>query len=238
MSPFQRVTDTDKAMKVLSRIMIPALAIALLPVGTVAQSTISLYPRVGLLAPDTYFYEQFENFVGDGATEWSTGSLGRSLLIGAGMEVELGDSGLLIRGEIARSFEGWLQVSHSVVVPRVFFDAPYVSTSWLDVPYTMTVTSLQFVLPTRLKLWGVQPYVLAGGGGKFYEFGDPTEPNDAEALLPTDGFTWGGDVGAGLSMSLFGSLTLDLQARDAMTKYWGKMQHDFMYSGALFLKLN
>ena len=62
-------------------------------------------------------------------------------------------------------------------------------------------------------------------------------PNDVEALLPTDGFTWGGDVGAGITRSLFGNLTLDLQARDAFGKYWDKMQHDFIYSGALLLKV-
>ena len=228
--------DSFKAMKTLFRLTIPALAMVLLPGAGLAQNSVSFYPRVGLLAPDTYLYEQYENFVGDAPTEWSTGSLGRSLLIGVGMELKLGDSGLLIRGEIGRSFEGWLRVSHSVIVPRMFFNPPYIYTTWLDAPYTMTTTSLQLVLPTRLTLWRAEPYVVAGGGGKLYEFGETTLPNEVDAVLPTDGFTWGGDVGAGITMPLFGNLTLDLQARDAFSKYWGKWQHDFIYSGALFLK--
>ena len=224
-------------MKILAKVMIPALAIALLPGASFAQTSVSFYQRSGLLAPDAYFYEEYENFVADAPTEWSTGSLGRSLLIGMGMELKLGDSGLLIRGEVARSFEGWLRVSRSVIVPRVFFNPPFVSTTWLDAPYTMTMTSLQLVLPTRLELWGAQPYVAAGGGGKYYQFGETTLPNDVGALLPTNGFTWGGDAGAGVTMSLLGRLTLDVQARDAFTKYWGKWQHDFVYSGALFLRV-
>jgi hypothetical protein len=224
-------------MKTLSKLTVPALAMLLLPGAALAQSALSFYPRVGLLAPDAYFYEQYENFVSDAPTEWSTGSLGRSLLIGAGVELKLGDSGVLIRGEVARSFEGYLRVSHSVVVPRVLFNPPYISTTWLDAPYTMTVTSLQIVLPTKLTLWGAEPYVAAGVGGKLYEFGEPLLPNESEAVLPTDGFTWGGDVGAGITMPLFGNLTLDLQARDAFSKYWDKMQHDFIYSGALLWKV-
>ena len=229
--------NTSKAMNTLSRLMIPALAAVLLPGLGFAQSTVSLYPRVGLLAPDTYFYEQFENFTTDEPTEWSTGSLGRSLFVGVGMEIELGDSGVLLRGEAGRSFDSWLRVSHSVLNPRQLFNPPYVSTAWLDVPYTMTQTSVLLVFPTRMTLWGAQPYVAVGGGGKFYEFGEPTLPNETGALLPNDGFTWGGDLGAGLTVPLFGGVTLDVQARDAITQYWEKTQHDFIYSGALLARI-
>jgi hypothetical protein len=219
----------------LSVITLAAAAVALHPPAGSAQTTVSLYPRVGLLAPDPYFYEQFENFAGDGPTEWTTGSLGRSLAIGGGVELKLGDSGLLVRGEIARVFGGWMLVSHSVVVPRVFFNAPYISTVWLDVPYAMTVTSVHVVLPTRVRVWGAQPYVAVGGGGKFYGFGDPTTANDAEALLPNDGFTWGVDAGAGVTARVWRNITLDVQARDLISSYWDKTQHDFLFTGALLV---
>jgi hypothetical protein len=199
-----------------------------------AQSdwTIEVIPRAGLVAPDSYFYEVFENFVGDGPVEWTTGSLGRAFVAGVGVEVDAGQTGLLFRAEVLRSFDTWLLVSHNLIVPRVFFEPPQLVTTWLDVPATVTMTSVQAVLPLQLAPWGLEPYVLAGVGGKFYSFGEPTRPNDVSATLPSDGFTWGGDVGAGLVVPLFG-LTFDVQARDAINRYWDKTQHDLVYSGAL-----
>lgn len=212
--------------------------------GTLAAQTtfedpvprgVRVYPRLGLLSPDTYFYEYFKNFSGDGLTEWTNASLGRAFIAGAGVEVRLGD-GAYLRGEVLRSFDGWLSAAHSVETLRDMFIPPEIVTTWLDVPATMTLTSVQLVLPTRLELGPVRPYVLVGGGGKFYGFGNPTEPNEVGATLPDDGFTWGGDVGAGLAVRTLG-LHLDLQARDAWNRYWGKFQHDFVFSGTVSLGL-
>lgn len=208
---------------------------ALLPVCAVqAQETrtVRLIPRVGLLAPDAYFYEQFANFSGDGPVEWSTGSLGRALVLGLGLELGLADGAVRVRGEILRSFDTWLRVSHSVVTPRVLYIPPSVRTTWLDVPSSLTVTSLQLVLPTRIRIRGAEPYVLGGVGGKFYGFDEPTTANEEEAILPSGGFTWGGDVGAGFTVPVKG-LVFDFQVRDEMSRFWDKLQHDFVYSSAL-----
>ena len=223
-------------------LLLAASAFGLVPAPGAAQGQattsgpatrgVRIYPRAGLLAPDTYFYEYFKNFTGDGLTEWTTGYLGRAFVAGLGVEVRLGDSGAFLRGEILRSFDAWLSAGHSIETLRDLYIPPEIVTTWLDVPTTMTLTSLHVVLPTRLVLGPLEPYVLVGGGGKLYGFGDPTRDNEVEATLPNDGFTWGVDLGAGLTARLFG-LRLDVQARDALSRYWGKVQQDLLYTGAV-----
>jgi hypothetical protein len=150
------------------------------------------------------------------------------------MEVRLGESGAYVRGEILRSFDAWLYVAHSVETLRDMFIPPEVVTTWMDVPVTWTLASVQVVLPTKLELGPFEPYVLLGGGGKSYAFGDPTEETGVEPTLPENGFTWGADVGAGFTVRL-NRLQLDVQARDALSRYWGKTEHDILYTGALSL---
>ncbi len=224
-------------MKKLHAVLLFAAGLALLPAALLAQlpRDVRVYPRVGLLAPDSYFYEYFENFAGDGLTEWTHTSLGRAFIAGVGVEIPLGESACL-RGEVLRSFDTWLSASHSKETLRDLFTPPEIVTTWLDVPTTLTLTSVQLVLPTRLELGPARPYVLLGGGGKFYSFGAPTEANEVGATLPSNGFTWGGDVGAGFTGRIRG-LLVDAQARDAWSRYWGKFQHDFIYSGSLSLQL-
>lgn len=201
-----------------------------------APRGVRVYPRLGLFSPDTYFYEYFKNFAGDGLTEWTSGSLGRAFVAGAGLEVRLGEGNAYLRAEVLRSFDGWLSAAHSVETLRQLYEPPEIVTTWFDVPTTVTFTSVQLILPTRLELGPFRPYVLMGGGGKFYSFGDPTEENDVEATFPDDGFTWGADLGGGIWFRMLG-LQLDLQARDALNKYWGKTQHDLIYTGTLSLGL-
>ena len=206
--------------------------------ATLAQEdfTIGVIPRIGLLSPDGYFYEQFSNFGDDQPTEWTTGSLGRAAYVGLGMEVGLQERGIYLRGEVGRSFEGWLSAVRGYVQPRVFFDPPEILYSYLDVPAALTFATAQVVLPTQFEYWGVRPYFLVGGGGKWYQFGAPTEENTVGAILPSNGFTATLDLGAGTTFSLFG-LDFDLQARDTFNRYWGKSQNDLIFSGGLVYRV-
>jgi hypothetical protein len=79
----------------------------------------------------------------------------------------------------------------------------------------------------------MKPYVLLGVGGKRYGFGESTRPNEVGAVLPSDGFTWGGDLGGGFTFEAFG-LNADVQLRDAITRYWDKTQHDLLITGGHF----
>lgn len=194
--------------------------------------SVRVIPRFGLLSPDTYFYEEFANFADDEPVEWTTGYLGRALVAGVGVEVGLESQGIFLRGEVVRSFSGWLSAVHGIVTPRVYWEPPEIVNTWLDVPTAMTFANLQLVLPTRFQPWGIRPYVLAGGGGKWYQFGAPTRPNTVEAILPSDGFTANLDLGAGFSLTLFG-LDVDVQFQDTVNRYWGKTQHDLIFSGGL-----
>jgi len=212
-------------------LLLTVAGLTMLPARLAAQTPrgLRVYPRMGLLAPDTYFYEYFKNFSGDGLTEWTHTSLGRAFVAGVGAEIPLGRNAYL-RGEVLRSFDAWLSVAHSIETLRDLFTPPDIVTTWLDVPATLTIANLQLVLPTRLTLGPASPYVLLGGGGKYYAFGTPTSPNDVGATLPSNGFTWGGTLGGGFTVRVAG-LDVDLQACDAWNRYWGKLQHDLVYSG-------
>jgi hypothetical protein len=197
---------------------------------------VRIVPRAGLFSPDAYLYEQYANFSGDGPVEWTDGYLGRALVLGIGVELGRPGGSLQVRAEVLHSFGGWLSVSRSVVVARQIFDPPHVETTWLDVPSAVTMGSLQLVIPTRLRIRSAQPYVLAGVMGKRNGFGDPTTPNDAGAILPSSGVTWGGDVGAGITVPVPGFI-VDVQGRDAISRYWGKTQHDFVFSTGLLWRV-
>jgi hypothetical protein len=219
----------------MSRTLTLLLALALLPpLHAQAQEglTIRIVPRFGLLNPGSYFYEEFSSFAQDTPMEWTTGTLGRAAYVGLGVEVGREDRGIFLRGEVGRSFEGWLSAVHSYVKPRIFFDPPEIINTWIDVPAALTFASAQLILPTRVAFWGIQPYFLLGGGGKWYQFGDPEEPLTVDAILPSNGFTVNADLGGGVYWELFG-ITFDLQARDALNRYWGKYQNDLVFSGGL-----
>lgn len=219
----------------MSRIPKLLLALLLLPSPQArAQEdlTIRIIPRFGLLNPSTYFYEEFSSFAQDTPMEWTTGTLGRAAYVGLGAEVGWEDRGIFLRGEAGRSFEGWLSAVHSYVKPRIFYDPPEIINTWIDVPTALTFASAQLILPTRLEIWRIRPYVLLGGGGKWYDFGDPTEPVEVDAILPSNGFTVSADFGGGLNLDLFG-ITFDFQARNELNRYWGKYQNDLIFSGGL-----
>lgn len=216
------------------------LALALGSAGPAAAQgrvEVRVYPRAGLVSPDGYFYEYFKNFFGDGVMEWTSGSLGRALAVGAGVEIGFPGKGILVRGEVVRTLDGWLSSVHSVEVRRDLFEPPTIRNTWLDIPASVTSTHVQVILPTRFEFWRMSPYVLGGVGGKFYRFGEPLLPNDVGATLPQDGFTWGGDVGVGFTLPAWRGLTLDFQFRDALSRYWGKTQHDLLYSAAVLWPL-
>ena len=96
----------------------------------------------------------------------------------------------------------------------------------------VALTDLQAILPTRFRYRGIQPYVLAGFSGKWYGFGEPSPENTVEAILPSDGYTASGELGAGVTVPLLG-FTFDLQVKDSINRYWGKTQHDLVFSGGL-----
>jgi hypothetical protein len=214
------------------------VTLAAWPTALAGQDSLSVHiiPRIGLVSPDVYFYEEFANFADDEPAEWTTGSLGRALLVGLALEARVGNRGIFLRGEIVRSFSGWLSAVHGIIRPRVLFQPPEIVNTWLDVPATVTFANVQLVLPTRIQPWGVQPYFVLGGGGKWYHFDAPTQPNTVEAILPSGGYTPSLDLGAGFSYTLLG-FVFDTQVKDTINKYWGKTQHDLVFSQGMVWRI-
>jgi len=207
-----------------------------IPLQAQEDLTVRLIPRFGLLAPDAYFYEEFANFADDEPTEWTNGSLGRAAVAGLGVEVGSEGRGIYVRGEVARSFSGWLSAVHGIVIPRTLFEPPRIVNTWLDVPAALTFANLNAMLPTRFKVWGVQPFVLVGAGGKWYSFDPPTEENTVGAILPSNGFTAAVELGGGGTFSLYG-IMFTVEIRDSINRYWDKTQHDLIFSGGLVWRL-
>jgi len=231
--------DRLRSLIMLRRVLLltsPALALALLglagPTPAPAQErlTVRVVPRAGLLSPDAYFYEEFANFADDEPDEWTNGSLGRAAYVAVAAEVGYEDRGIFLRGELGHTFEGWLAVTHAYVRPRVLLEPPVVIYTYLDVPASITFAKTQLVLPTRFQVAGIKPYAFLGGGGKWYHFGSPTEENTVDAILPAEGFTGSFELGGGVLFSLVG-LTFDLQILDSVNRYWGKTQHDLVFTG-------
>jgi len=202
------------------------------PVSVSAQDDLSIriIPRAGILSPDDYFYEEFANFADDEPDEWTNGSLGRAAYLALALEAGYEDRGIFLRGEVGHTFEGWLAVTHAYVRPRILLEPPEVIYTYLDVPASITFANAQLVLPTRFQVAGIRPYALLGGGGKWYHFGDSTEENTVEAILPAEGFTGTVELGGGALFSILG-LTFDVQLLDSVNRYWGKTQHDLLLSG-------
>lgn len=217
-------------LRITRLLPIVPLLVSLSGLSAQEKLTIRVIPRAGLLAPDAYLYEEFENFADDEPVEWTNGALGRAAYVGISLEAGFEETGVFFRGEFGRTFEGWLSAVHGVVRPRVLYEPPEIINTWFDVPAALTFANLHLVLPTRFEYRGVRPYFLLGGGGKWYSFGDPTEENSVEAILPSDGFTAYLDLGAGVTVRLWG-LDFDIQGRDSINRYWGKTQHDLVISG-------
>ena len=219
----------------MPRLLLPLLFLALLPGGIAGQEgvTVQVLPRLGLFNPDSYFYEEFLEFGSDQPTEWTNGALGRSAYVALGVEGGWKDRGILFRGELGRTLDGWLFVTHGVVRPRVFWDPPEIVYTYLDVPATLTFANLQVILPARFSAWGLEPYFLLGGGGKWYHFGEPTSEYTVEPIFPSDGFTPSLELGGGLTREVRDGLALDAQLRASLSRYWEKTPSDLVFSGGV-----
>lgn len=216
-------------------------ALLLSPVAAAAQSsfTVHVTPRVGLLTPADYFYEEFAH-LGVDPLEWTNASILRSVVAGLGVQLEIGDSGLWIRGEVLRTVgtdfgdiaprSGEMFVRHAILIESSGFDQPYVESQYFYVPTAVTIGSLDLAFPTRFRLpLSIQPYVTAGVGAKRYDFDTGAIDNpDRSIQHPEEGVTLVGNVGVGATVPIAG-VTVDLLVRDALSEYWERLQHDVVW---------
>ncbi|NIP80421.1 MAG: hypothetical protein GWM90_14845 [Gemmatimonadetes bacterium] len=218
----------------MKRSILAALAACLLvhPAAAAAQADLELriIPRAGVLTPYDWFYEEFAHF-GSGPLEWTEAAVLRSTLVGLTAQLELAGTGIWIRGEVLRTLGGETSVVFaelqpaSTAGPGVVLRTPY----W--VPTTLTIATLDLGLPTAFSLpLGIQPYVTAGIGAKRYGF-DHSVLADADTHLvrPEEGVNLVTNIGGGFTAPVFRDLGIDFLARDAISHYWDKMQHDIMF---------
>lgn len=213
------------------------LADGALPAPGHAQrvAEVRVMPRIGFMTPADWFYEEFQHF-GIDPLEWTNGAVQASVIAGITVQAGLWNDGLWLRGEVLRTIGSETSVTHAILYGPAGFNPPQVVRTRYVVRSTITSASLDIALPTRLRLpGGVQPYVAAGAGLRHYEFDTTPLANLEDTLvLPRNGTVALVNIGAGLSVDVAG-LRLGLNARDAISEYWGNRQHDFtILFGAAF----
>lgn len=218
---------------------ITALALAglVLPASVSAQSgldrlDIRITPRGGVMTPADWFYEEFVHF-GLDPMEWTEAAILRAPVAGLAVEVELAGTGIWIRGEVLRTFDAITSMTHAVLLEAAAYDPPRVERTPYRVGTSITTGTLDLAFPTLFTLGPVQPYVTAGVGGKRYSFDiDAFLDLQDTVVLPRSGTVPMLNVGVGATARVMG-FTLDVQVRDAVNEYWGRVQHDVMVMGGL-----
>lgn len=207
---------------------------SLLPAQAHAQTglNIRVIPRAGVLTPADWFYEEFLHF-GVDPVEWTEAAILRTGVVGLAVEVEVPGTGLWIRGELLRTTDAITSMTHGVLLETNGFDPPRVERTPYRVGTALTMGSIDVVFPTLFRVGPVQPYVTAGVGGKHYSFEtDPFLDLSDRVVLPQSGTVAMLNAGAGGTVRIKG-LTFDLQVRDALSRYWDRVQHDVMFLAGL-----
>lgn len=200
------------------------------PAQAAAQGGLNLRitPRAGVLTPADWFYEEFRHF-GIDPVEWTEAAILRAPVFGLAGELEIPGTGLWLRGEVLRTVDGITSMTHGVLFETNGFDPPRVERTPYRVATAITMGSLDVAFPTLFRVGPVQPYVTAGVGGKHYSFDtDPFADLQDQVVLPQSGAVAMVNAGGGATARVRG-LTFDLQVRDALSRYWGRIQHDVLF---------
>lgn len=205
-----------------------ALVVGMVPAGAAAQEGVHLrlIPRAGAVTPADWFYEEFPHF-GIDPMEWTEAAVLRTAVAGLTAELTPGGNGLWIRGELLTTISAETSVTYALLIPPSLLGPARVVRVNYRIPTTITMGSVDVGLPTAFRLpFGVQPYVTAGVGGKRYAFDNTAIAAwEGQIVFPQSGTVFMVNVGAGARFRVLG-VPLDLLARDAISRYWGKQQHD------------
>ena len=188
---------------------------------------IRIAPRVGAVTPADWFYEEFLHF-GVDPVEWTEAFIYEAPILGLTVEARPGIPGLWIRGELLRTVGAVTSMTHAVLREASGFDPPQVVRTPYRVATALTVGTLDLALPLHFAPGPIQPYVTVGVGAKRYDFDtDPFLHLDDRVVLPQPGVVPMVNLGAGLTARVLG-VSWELQLKDAMSRYWGRLQHDVM----------
>jgi hypothetical protein len=219
-----------RALILVTALLLPGMASAQWP-------EVRVTPRAGLLTPANWFYVEFKQF-GVQPMQWTESAILRSVVVGAAAEAAFQDLGVWVRGEFIRSIGTETSVVHAELVPASQANPATVIRTPYRVPTRVTAATVDLVLPLRLRLAPyIQPYVTGGVGAKRYAF-DVTEiaPWESQIVLPRDGTVPALNVGGGAAVRM-DRFQFDVQVRDAMSRYWGLLQHDVMFLAGVSFQL-
>ncbi|MFO7894078.1 MAG: hypothetical protein R6U63_10100 [Longimicrobiales bacterium] len=208
--------------------------VAVGPGNAAAQSGLELRiaPKAGLMTPADWFYVEYSHY-GLEPTEWTETSILKTAVVGLTVELEFPGTDVWIRGEGLRTVDGVALMTHKVLYGPTGFEPPREVVTGYRVAMAVTTGTIDLAFPTRLTLGPVQPYVTAGVGATRYDFDTaPFQDLPGEVVLPQPGVVPAANVGVGAIVTISG-LAFDVQVRDALSEYWGRLQHNMMFMGGL-----
>jgi hypothetical protein len=220
-----------QACWILSFWIVPATADAQRP-------ELRVMPRAGVMTPADWFYVEFKQF-GVQPMEWTESAILRSYVVGLGVEAALPQFGIAVRAEAVRTLGAEVAVTHAVLIPASEAHPATVIRTHYRVPTRIATATVDVILPLRLRFTShVQPYVMAGLGGKHYRFDNTAiEPYEDRIVLPRPGTVPALNAGGGATIRA-ARIQLDLQVRDAMSRYWDLLQHDVMFLASMSVRLH
>ena len=193
---------------------------------------VRITPRFGLIDPARALYDTSVRSADDRTISSSAGLAPRRSL---GLAIDLGSAA---RGVVLR-----LSVDHALSMRShlrfLRSDPPgaTIPTGSLNrdtIPASLTEFGLELVLPLRLELGPVSPYVVAGVGARHfgfelpnYEFGVPEG-----WALPVSATSGTVRLGGGVDLDVRGQRMV-LSIVDGVSRYWGATQHHIMASVGL-----
>ena len=199
------------------------------PLSAQVEVHARLAGQVGFIAPRGPLYDRETGGFEDWDLSRSVTDLGSYPLLG--LSIDIGDPqlGIWIKGRVNRSiglqadFTGWgIYVCPPGAICLAWVPPPQRFDWRLDA--SITEVGLDVVLPTRLSLNLLEPYVVAGMGVRHFQFDRPDQSEWRKFHPPGDGAEWSFRVGGGMDLRLM-SRNFSLSVIDSMSEYWGDLRH-------------
>lgn len=208
------------------------------PLAAAAQAGphVRVIPRAGAVTPADWFYVEYKHY-GTLPTEWTEASILQAPVVGLGVELEFPDAAVWVRGEVVRTVDARLKMTHVVQLQPSGFEPARQEKTFYRVDARVTSGTLDAAFPTVFRVGPVQPYVTAGLGATHYDFDTaPFTDLSDRVVLPQPGTVWAANLGVGAKIHVLG-VALDLQIRDAVNRYWERTQHNVMWLGGVSWEL-
>lgn len=231
----------SRTLKQLTIVLLSAAAAVGSPREASGQSSIEIRvsPRVGVIDPGERLYQTAVWYDSD-APIISGAALRSSALLGFSVDVGSEAGGALLRLSFDRALGVESELFVSIPLPRGFrFPEAETYQTYRDAfPATLTEMGADLILPLRLGLGPLRPFVTAGIGITRYGFSgrDDDFKGPPESTLPVPGTASTRRFGGGVDLTLAGR-AVSITVLDAIGRYFDAPQHHVIASMEVWFKV-